>query len=59
MYVVQTDFTLMCEDVKGYTTQKVTKECPGNLEKIIGYKCRIKYEYRMNFVQNTTQIPEQ
>ena len=59
MYGVQTDFTLTCEDAKGYTTQKVTKECPGNLGKIIGYKRRIKYEYKMNFSQNTIQIPEQ
>jgi len=34
MCVVTTEFTLTYEDVKGYTTQKVTKECPGNLAKL-------------------------
>jgi hypothetical protein len=59
MYVVTTEFTLTYEDVKGCTTQKVMKDCPGSLGKIIGYKRKIKQEYRMNFSQNTIQIPEQ
>jgi len=42
MYVVTREFTPTYEDVKGYTTQKIIKECPGNLGKIITHKRRIK-----------------